>query len=176
MMTTEDKPRIYVGTYAKYNDGNLFGEWVDLSQFSSPEEFHDYCLKLHSDESDPELMFQDYEGFPKRFWNESYTSDDLRDLWAWMELDADDRELLSVYWEHVNDTADIDEAREAFDGRFNREEDWADDYIESTGMLNDMPENLRIYFDSERFARDCELGGDISFVFHEGEYWAFRNV
>lgn len=25
--------RVYCGTYAKYNDGNLFGKWIDLDDF-----------------------------------------------------------------------------------------------------------------------------------------------
>lgn len=41
-------------------------------------------------------------------------------------------------------------------------EEYAWDYIEETGMLNDMPENLRYYFDTESFARDLVLGGDIT--------------
>lgn len=26
------EPRIYVGTYAKYNEGSIFGKWMDLSR------------------------------------------------------------------------------------------------------------------------------------------------
>ncbi len=42
--------------------------------------------------------------------------------------------------------------------------EYAEEFIEDTGMLNDMPENLRYYFDTEAFARDMVLGGDISVV------------
>ena len=30
---------IYVGTYAKYNAGSLFGKWFDLSDFADKDEF-----------------------------------------------------------------------------------------------------------------------------------------
>ena len=53
--------RIYVGTYAKYNEGSIFGKWMDLSDYSGSEEFYDACRELHSDEEDPEMMFQDWE-------------------------------------------------------------------------------------------------------------------
>ena len=43
-------------------------------------------------------------------------------------------------------------------------EEYAEQYIEDTGMLNDMPKNLRYYFDTEAFARDMVLGGDVSVV------------
>ncbi|MEO2018920.1 MAG: antirestriction protein ArdA [Fuerstiella sp.] len=42
-------------------------------------------------------------------------------------------------------------------------------------MLGDMPENLRYYFNFEAYARDCEMGGDMTFVNHDGEVWAFNN-
>ena len=29
---------IYVGTYAKYNAGSLFGKWFDLSDFADKDE------------------------------------------------------------------------------------------------------------------------------------------
>lgn len=47
---------------------------------------------------------------------------------------------------------------------------YVENYIEETGMLNDMPKNLRWYFDTEKFARDMELNGDIyeedGFIFY----------
>ncbi len=51
--------RVYVGTYAKYNDGNLFGKWFDLEDYTDLDEFYEACADLHADEEDPELMFQD---------------------------------------------------------------------------------------------------------------------
>ena len=50
-------PMVYVGTYAKYNNGSLEGERVNLSDFSDKDDFIEYCLELHSDEEEPELMF-----------------------------------------------------------------------------------------------------------------------
>ena len=39
---------------------------------------------------------------------------------------------------------------------------YAENYMEETGMLSQIPENLRYYFDYDAFARDMLLGGDIS--------------
>lgn len=77
MTTIENTPRIYVGTYAKYNNGSIEGKWLDLTDYSSKEEFIEACLELHSDEKDPELMFQDYENIPEEFIGESWISDDV---------------------------------------------------------------------------------------------------
>ncbi|WP_228384089.1 antirestriction protein ArdA [Chryseobacterium sp. JM1] len=56
-----DSCSIYVGTYRKYNEGSLFGEWLNLSDYSDYDELLEVMKKLHSDEKDLEFMFQDYE-------------------------------------------------------------------------------------------------------------------
>lgn len=40
--------------------------------------------------------------------------------------------------------------------------EYAEQFIEDTGMLDNMPENLRYYFDIKAFARDMMLNGDIT--------------
>lgn len=36
---TLSEARVYVGTYARYNNGSLFGKWLDLSDYSDKDEF-----------------------------------------------------------------------------------------------------------------------------------------
>lgn len=47
-------------------------------------------------------------------------------------------------------------------------EEYTQDYIEDTGMLDGMPDNLRFYFDVKSFTRDAIMSGDISEVQIEG--------
>ena len=54
-------PAVYCGTYAKYNNGSLYGMWIDLSTFENYHDFMEFCNRLHANEAEPELMFQDYE-------------------------------------------------------------------------------------------------------------------
>ncbi|MBL4800364.1 MAG: antirestriction protein ArdA [Emcibacter sp.] len=42
--------------------------------------------------------------------------------------------------------------------------EFAEEYINDCGLLSELPENLRYYFDVEAFARDMVLGGDITEV------------
>lgn len=60
---------------------------------------------------------------------------------------------------------DLDDAVEDFTDHFYGEWDsvveYAENYVEETGMLDGLPENLRYYFDVQAFARDLVLGGDI---------------
>lgn len=60
-------PRIYVGTWAKYNAGSLSGEWLALKDYDNYSELCEVMRAIHEDESDPEPMIQDCEDFPDGF-------------------------------------------------------------------------------------------------------------
>jgi antirestriction protein len=47
-----------------------------------------------------------------------------------------------------------DAFEEAYQGEYRSSVDFAENLVDDLGMLNDMPENLRYYFDYEAFARD----------------------
>ena len=47
-----NEARIYVGTYAKYNNGSLQGEWVELSDFYDLDGFMERCAEIHEDEEE----------------------------------------------------------------------------------------------------------------------------
>jgi antirestriction protein len=172
MTTTETTPRVYVGTYAKYNNGSITGAWLDLEDYSDRDAFLEACKELHKDEADPELMFQDFEGFPRGYYSESEIS---AELWDWLDLDEDDRELLAVYQDGVDESGDIERARDAFMGKADSEADWAAQWLEDTGGLEGVPEHLQNYIDYEASARDARLGGDVVFVRKDGDLWVFSN-
>ncbi len=77
---TLSEARVYVGTYNKYNNGSLFGKWLDLSDYSDKDEFLEACADLHKDEQDPEYMFQDYENIPETLFSESSLSEKFFEL------------------------------------------------------------------------------------------------
>ena len=47
-MKTETK--IYVGTYGKYNEGNLNGQWITVQNYSDAEELMEAMAEIHEDE------------------------------------------------------------------------------------------------------------------------------
>lgn len=63
-MRSNQNPKVYVGTYHKYNCGSIDGAWIDLSECDTYADFIKKCKEVHKDESDPELMIQDYDCFP----------------------------------------------------------------------------------------------------------------
>lgn len=166
-----DSPSIWCGTYAKYNAGNLHGKWFDLEDFTNKDDFMDACRELHKDEHDPEFMFQDFSNFPRRLYGESHIDDKL---WDWLELDEDDREMFEVYLDEVNQDGTFENAQEAFDGKHASESDWAREALNDQGFFHEAPDIFETYFDFEAYARDLRLGGDMCFVRHQGDVWAFR--
>lgn len=102
------KASVYVGTYAKYNNGSLYGKWLNLSNYKDNEEFYDACRELHQDETDPEFMFQDYENIPDGLICESGISEKVFDLIKEIKDMSDtEREAFAVWFEYdCNDIKD----------------------------------------------------------------------
>lgn len=71
----EATPKVYVGTYQKYNNGSIFGKWLELDDYDNIDDFYQACKELHKDENDPEYMFQDWENIERCFIGESWLSE-----------------------------------------------------------------------------------------------------
>ena len=158
--------RIYVGTYAKYNDGNLFGKWFDLEDYTDRDDFYKACAELHADEEDPEFMFQDWEGILSNMIDESYVSPE-----CWSLLDAYekyDEDAVNAYCDCFGEWNERD-FNECYRGKYDSWEHMAEELLEETGELNRIPESLRYYFDYEKYANDLRIGGD--FTEQDGYYF-----
>ena len=140
-----------MGTYEKYNNGSIKGAWLNLTEFEDKDAFTKACFKLHADEHDPELMFQDYENFPECFYYESSTPDAL---WEWLEHDEDDRELISIYLENINPTTDFQLIIDRFYGCYINWDTFVSEYVLNSAILRDVPDTVAQYFDYKAYGRD----------------------
>ena len=152
----EGHPSIYVGTYGKYNNGSLQGEWVDLTNFDNRDEFYAYCNKLHGDEPEGqrELMFQDYEYIPEIFIGESWI--DGR-FWDFMK---DDSQPYDVKFAVADYVSDVDEYFKQIENisvfpDCNNMTDVAYDSVKEFGL----PQNADYYFDYEQYGREMSWDG-----------------
>ncbi|MCS3434321.1 antirestriction protein ArdA [Klebsiella sp. BIGb0407] len=168
MRNTTTTPAVYVGTYHKYNDGSIFGEWLDLTVFDGRNDFYKACQVLHSDELDAEFMFQDWEGIPSQFVSESAVNWDFID--AYKRAEEEHSEAAFIAWAEYTGRCDYDEFEDAYRGEAKNEEEYVLGMIDDSGMLDDVPESLRMYFDYGAYARDLFCG---SYVFHDG--YVFSN-
>jgi hypothetical protein len=112
--------KVYVGTYAKYNNGNLFGKWLNLDNYKNYGEFVEACTKLHKDEKEPEFMIQDTEEAPDGLnpgeWIDENEFNDLKN--------GNDKKFTIVDYSEkaiavVGDTKSIKDELKKMGGRFN---------------------------------------------------------
>lgn len=76
-------PKVYVGTYAKYNNGSIAGGWISLKSCKNYDDFLRKCYALHRDEREPELMVQDTDDFPDGLsCGESFGEEEFNDVMA----------------------------------------------------------------------------------------------
>lgn len=148
-------PSLYVGTYGKYNNGSIAGAWVDLSTFSDGEEFFKFCKALHSDERDPEFMFQDYQNFPSSLYRESMGIADVEkiiDLFS--DYSADEIEIIGEYWEESDKHAEPQDILDSlvYTGDF---DDYANEMADE--LIGDNDSILARYFNYSAFARDLKF-------------------
>ena len=150
-------PALYCGTYGKYNSGNMSGIWVDVSTFDSYEDFVNFCLAIHADEEDPEIMFQDGENIPDSLCCESMGEEEFNKIVKYCEL-CDDYgveavdDFLKLYRPDY-----IDMMRVAYAGVYDSKEDFAIAFVNKRYDLENMMGDLTYYFDYEAFARDLFL-------------------
>ena len=88
--------------------------------------------------------------------------------------------VFSDYVAHVGgpkDPEDVDRLVERFEesyqGSFPSLADWAEQYLEETGSLKDVPESLRNYIDFQSWGDDAEMNGDIFTVDNAGDLHVF---
>mgnify|MGYP002750146109 FL=1 len=149
----DGQPSVYVGTYGKYNDGSLCGLWIDLSTFNGYDDFIDFCKAIHADEEDPELMAQDYEGFPRQWYNEGFMSEeDFDHILEYSDMcDKHGQEAVDDYLEFRDE---LDNFEEAYCGEWDSEEDFARHIVSECYDLERSMGQLANYFDYEAFGRE----------------------
>ncbi len=169
---------VYVGTYQKYNEGSLYGKWIDLSDYSDLGEFYKEIRELHKDEDDPEFMFQDYEA-PELIKSldlisEGYISKDIFEILQAIEDSSYDHEVIEAYLvscgyngEDISEV--IEKVDEAYNGEYSSDEEFVQELLEDCGELpTDLPSYVHI--DWERTARD------IMYDYSASNNHYFRNI
>jgi len=144
-----------VGTYGKYNDGSLCGLWIDLSSFDNYDEFINFCTAIYADESEScvELMAQDYEQFPRQWYNEGFiTREDFDHILEYSEMcDKHGAEAVDDYMEFHDD---LNNFEEAYCGQWDSEEDFARHIVNECYDIERSMGHLSDYFDYEHYGRE----------------------
>ena len=153
-------PAVYCGTYAKYNNGSLYGMWIDLSTFDTYEDFMTFCHRLHADEHDPELMFQDYEHYPSAWYYEGGMSKEtFNKIKEFASLDEEKREAYEAYLSNW-DEGTLEDFEECYEGKYDSPEDFAKFLCEECGYFKNLPQWLQCCIDYSAVWRSLDTGGD----------------
>lgn len=131
--------RVYVGTWGKYAGGSIDGGWVNLGDFSSPEEYHHYLrTKLHADEEDAEYMIQDLEGpsWIREYIGEYGMNEEF--VWGYLNLDDYEKPILDGWLEVSGEKYDdideaVSDANDHYSGGEGQDyDDWVCDFMRDT--------------------------------------------
>ncbi|MGH1470867.1 MAG: antirestriction protein ArdA [Cellvibrionaceae bacterium] len=150
--------RIYVACLASYNNGILYGAWIDAAQ--ELEDIQDSVSEMLSKspvENSEEYAIHDYEGFCGYYINEYEGLASVCEIASFIEDQQSlGAELLSMFG------GNVEEAKQAIDehyvGHFKSLADYAQELTEETAQI---PEHLKFYIDYEKMARDMEMNGDV---------------
>ena len=205
--------QIYVACLASYNNGDLYGKWIDADQdvedirneiaellrgskhpnvrVKCPDECENgivggggdpmsKCGACHGEGTVPsaeEWAIHDYDGFG------SINMGEHPDLEQVAAIAHNISEHGDAFIAFVSDVAglgycDADDweqnFQDAYAGTFNSKEAYAEQFIEETCNMKDIPDIIRNHIDYEGIARDMELGGDMNFVEDGGEVHVFN--
>ena len=128
LTNTNLQPKVYVGTYKKYNEGSIKGGWLTLTDYKDYGAFCTACRALHKDERDPELMIQDCSDMPDGLsvmeWLSEQEFNDIIEACHAEEMPEDAPKFQLIDYSEkaialVGDTRDIKEQLKQLGGRFN---------------------------------------------------------
>lgn len=155
-------PRIYVACLAAYNNGILHGEWIDAEQTAEDLMQSIQDMLSRSPVSDAEeWAIHDHEGFNGYRLSEYTSMEDVAMLAEKLEEHgAAFVAFLDAFGLDVQQGAD--DFDNAFRGSWDSVEDYAENFLEDMGTFQNVPDMLRNYFDFGAFARDMQMGGDIT--------------
>ena len=148
-------PSIYCGTYGKFcGEKYICGLWIDLTTFNDYDDFLNFCYAIHADEEDPELMFQDYEAFPKKWYDESSFDEDsleaVREYSDMCDKYSPDAVDAFIDW----GCEELEHFEDCYVGEYDSEEDYAREIVDECYDLEKLMGHLANYFDYEAYARD----------------------
>ncbi len=151
------------------------GCWVDLDESTTWETIADAIRAAIPGAAIDEILCADAEG-PARHFLSRYDGFDLNCWQEWIEAAERSHleiEVIEAYCDNVGmwDAEAVEAAEENYMGSFDTPAEFAEDYADGTGILSSIPENLRYYFDFERFANDL-MSGD--FFESDGHYFISR--
>ncbi|MEA5521387.1 antirestriction protein ArdA [Limnoraphis robusta] len=161
MVITTEKPRIYVACLASYNNGNLYGEWIDCIDLDHINSKIEEMLENSPEEDAEEWAIHDFENWHGIELNEYESLEKIAELAALVSKHGKPFALFYTYhWGNIT----ADEFLEKYQGEFESEEDFVRVRYEDDGTLQRLKDIgfLEAYIDFQAIARDWFCGSYFS--------------
>lgn len=151
--------KIFISNLKEYNNGKIIGEWVSL-----PCEGLEEVLNKISNNGNDELFISDYETDVNGLKISEY-EDILQLNEIAEEIDNFDDEEVIIFQAYLDQYAnDIEQAlEEVRQGNYtiyencDNMEDVAYQAVNESGLLDGVPEQVKMYFDYEAYGRDMDI-------------------
>ncbi len=160
--------RIYVACLASYNNGILYGKWIDATQ-----ELDDLYAELRAMlKASPipdaeEWAIHDYEGFEGIRISEYTGIPQVQRLALFIEEHG---RLGAEVLKHLDEEVELaaKALEENYCGEYRRLADYVQELTEET---TEIPQQLQSYIDYEAMGRDMEINGDVFTVETVHVFW-----
>jgi antirestriction protein len=161
-------PRIYAASLSDYNDGRLYGAWVDadIGTTAMMEQISDMLAGSRSPGAE-EWVIHDYDGFGPISLSEYEDIDSVSRLATGI---ADHGEAFA-HWASITGSREpdeLDQFSDAYQGCFESVEAYAEQLLDAIGVTDAVEAAVAnslvpyVKVDVAGFARDLELSGDIA--------------
>ena len=171
IFNAEPEHRIYVASLNDYNNGILYGVWIDAEQDS--DEIQDAINAMlansptakRTGQEAEEWAIHAYEGFHGIAISECEDLETVSELAAALEEHG---EVFARFYDYAASGTSVsvcvEQFESAYHGTFDNIRAFAEQYAEDIDLLANVPDHLRYYFDLESWAQDLELNGDITTI------------
>lgn len=150
--------QIYIADLAAYNNGKLYGKWIDATQdVTDIQDEINQLLKSSPQPDAEEYAIHDYEGFEGMSLHEYEGIQSAHDKAQFIEKHGKLGAAIVSYF-----GGDLEDAKRALEDCYIGEYESAADYAqEITEECTEIPEHLQYYIAYDAMARDMLLNGEI---------------
>jgi antirestriction protein len=177
-----ERPRIYVASLSDYNEGRLYGKWIDADQeVDALRKSIDEMLAASPSPGAEEWAIHDYDGFGALRLDEYESLEIIAKIGAGI---AQHGAAFAAWASHVGtESEELDHFEEAFMGEWESGKAWAEEMLDDLGLLEEIKRSLPAHlvpyvrFDYAGYFNDLVAGGDIVSVEKlDGGVYVFWNL
>lgn len=162
-------PRIFV---APNRATPAIGKWLTLDCCWDADDIRNAISEAAGGADEPDIPT--VEGIPQACYHAQTGTIDADKLAEWLALDEDEGDMVALYWDNIDHSADVEDIKDAFQGYHDSGAAFAEQIAEDCGEIpKGMPSWIVIDWEA---SWECNLRHDYSSVQHEGSVYIWCNI